>query len=137
VERKACEMAFEVKWKEEKSVLLIKISGEHSLEDNRLMIASVVEHLDQAKPPVFTVWELGEMAKYPHKVKEIWDTGQPLLKHQNLTHIIFLGLNNPILKFLTSVVSNMGHLRFHNESDWEGAERAIEKLKSTYSLIET
>ena len=129
-------MPFEVYWKEENVVLCIKITGEHSIENTRAMIARVVECLDKAQPPVFTVWDVGDMVNHPNKVKEIWETGQPLYNHPALTYVIFVGLKNPIIKFLTSVISSMGHLHFHNESDWEGVDRAIEKLKMTYSLAD-
>jgi hypothetical protein len=126
-------MPFEVSWREP-HVLQVNLSGHHGMDENREMAAAVVEQLDSAKPPVFMIWDLSEMTDHPNNVKDLWETGRPILAHKTLTHVIFVGLNNPIIKFLTSIIPNMGHIRFHAEIDWQGVKSAIEKLKISYSL---
>ena len=126
-------MTWNTKWLES-DVLQTTQSGQVTLEEINDMIANIQKELENTQSPIFIVWDISEMNAHPTKLKEIMDAAQPILNHRGIAAIIFIGLKNPVVKFLTTVVSTIGKLRFHIANDAKGAELILDKLKSTYTV---
>ena len=99
---------YELRWQEENRVFYVKFEGDLSLEELcECSVRILNEYVSIGNPPVHMICDIGEATAFPKNVPVLARETIAYLRHPNMGWITFVGVENPMAKFIVSVLTQM------------------------------
>jgi hypothetical protein len=108
---------------------VLKVSLPFKFEDSVSVLIdnAILEYLDAASAPLYLIVDLREVKVHP-SISTIM--GWKHLRHRNLKHVILIGITtNPIIRFISNMMTRITGLRITNASTFEDALALIAHME--------
>lgn len=102
-----CAVPSEVKWYFEDRVLYERLYGTVTLDDIRSLNIASKAFLANGTPLVHVIVDLSEVERFPTSLATIKEFVKPAPNQKALGWVILFGTTNPLLRFLSSVVTQL------------------------------
>jgi hypothetical protein len=99
-------MAYRINWYTPHRILLVKLIGEHSLEEFKETNALVTSLLDSATHVVYVLIDASEMTAFPTLPSEILAIGT-YAHHNHLSGIVFYGIHNQLFEVMVRIFNKV------------------------------
>jgi hypothetical protein len=104
-------MSYEVKWRTEDSIILVRLWGDLSIDEFPEFDRLILQHIDQSQRSLVHVWvNLKEVTKFPANVRQV---------HKALTHLnhervgwSVIITDNRLIKFVGHMITQLTKNRF-------------------------
>lgn len=116
-------------WIEDGVVAYIEFIGDF----DELGIIEVNEHLrdnylDKGSAPVHAIIDASGMTGYPRSLKVLQQSTAISVKHPNIGWVILIGFDNPLIKFLSTAVSQVLGVKFKQVETFEQAKEVLKRV---------
>ena len=99
---------YELRWEENSRVFYVKFSGDLSLDELCECSASILnDYVDVGIAPVHMICDIGETTAFPKNVPILARETVAYLRHPNMGWLVFMSVENPVAKFVVSVLTQM------------------------------
>lgn len=86
------------------------------------------EYLAKGIKPVHVICDARSITEYPRNVMMIRRASEIYLKHPSMGWVIFIGFDNPLVRFLSNAVAQISGVNFRHVGTLEDAEAILEKI---------
>lgn len=125
-------MAYETSWYLAGRVVYVYVHGDFSLEELEALSQEFVTHyVPEGQPPVHTMIDMREVGAYATRLDKVKAASDAAMTHPDMGWMIIVGKPNPLLKFVTSVTSQVSGTRFRMVHTPEDAIASLRKLDLT------
>ncbi len=105
-------MPIEISWLVEGRIVYVKLDGKLTFEKIHAISKAIVTHLDAGQPPyVHVLIDNQDMTSHPQTLNKLREATR-FLKHPNLGWFIIFGSDNPLLRFFSSVITQLAGVRW-------------------------
>lgn len=125
--------SFKIDWYEPERALLLRITGEYSLEDAKSANKQLIEDLDNAEQRIYVLIDAMTMAR-PHNFVEIRGA-QSFMDHKNLKSI-YVAANDRLVKLSMMVIFNLSRAGLHISDDLDSVKVMLDQRIAQDKLIE-
>lgn len=125
-------MAYKTSWYLAGRVVYIQVHGDFSLEElEALSQEFVTRYAPEGQPPVHTVMDMREVGAYATRLDKVKAASDAAMTHPDMGWMIVVAKPNPVLKFVTSVTSQVSGKKFRMVNTPEDAIDSLRKLDVT------
>lgn len=98
-----------VTWYVKNRVVLAQVAGDITLDHIHDLNYRLIELVDQGAAPVHIIVEMSEAGHTPTHLLKLREASH-ILGHAGVGWIIVVGLQNPFMNFLSSMLTQVGHM---------------------------
>lgn len=122
-------MPYQVQWHTDDLVGMAVVDGSFS-EDELIEVSTALRDrfLEGAADTVHLICDATHVTEYPRNVFVIQKASNIYLQHPQMGWLVFIGSNNPFVKFLASTVTQIAGIRFKYAKTLDEAERILKKI---------
>ncbi len=102
-------MPAHISWYQADRVILAQLEGDQSIEDISQVNTTITEMLRVGKPRVHIIVDTSKMGSIPLKLSQLAAVNA-YLREPNLGTIVTIGMDNILIRFLASMVSQIAHI---------------------------
>lgn len=124
-------MTCETSWYQEGRIILTTLSGDISAEELQANDTKLFEMLESSDETVHIMADIRNVGKFPTQLISIKRSSDLYLKHDHMGVFVVIGMNNPIARFLSNVISQMAHIKLTQVDDVDHAIDYLQKHDST------
>lgn len=126
-------MPYELSWFDDKKrVILIRVTGEFTLEESQKSSDEIRSYIVQGTPPVHLIGDLTGLQRLPRNISEIRRAQGNL---SQLATTIIVGTQNPIIQFMGNVLARLGGYEVRLVDNLEAATNALVRLDQSLSHL--
>jgi hypothetical protein len=114
-----------ISWIVKRRVILCPLDGDMTIERAKHINDELVAMIDQGKPPVHIVFDLGSIGHVPNNLFKLREATH-VISHPGLGWVMVAGIHNPLVNFLGSMVAQLGRLSRYRVMP--GVEEALAHL---------
>jgi len=119
-------MPYQTFWYLDHKIAYLELIGDFSIEE---MIESSKkvrdDFLDDSVKPTHLICDLRGLRGHPQRVKPILEASKIYLKHPAMGWVIFIGLENPVVSFLVTVITQITRTNFKAVSTLREAQDTL------------
>jgi hypothetical protein len=120
-------MPYEIKWYLEPHVIFVRISGDVTAPEIETIFKELAQYAAQGTRPLFVVSDLSELGRYPINAAEYQKAVRALAGQIDTS--ILIGMSSPILKFISSFLSQISKYELRMVDTMDEALVLIERLQ--------
>ena len=120
-------MPYEIKWYLEPHIIYVHISGDVDAAEVKAIFRELSEHAAQGTRPVYVVSDLSDLGRYPINAAEYQKAVKILAGYIDVS--IVIGMSSPILKFISSFISQISQYELRMVDTLDEALAIIERLQ--------
>ena len=124
-------------WLQEKKLAYIELIGDFD-EDGVMRFNKfwAENYLDKGNAPVHTIIDAAGLINYPKNLGMLREGTSLSVKHPNTGWVLLVGFTgNPVLKFLSSAVSQVLGVRFKQVESLEDAKNVLSRVDDSLEVI--
>lgn len=99
----------DISWYAGRRVILCRLVGEVTIEKARHINDELAAMIDQGEKPVHILFDLSEVGAVPNNLFKLREATH-IVTHPGLGWVVVAGIDNPLIQFLGSMVSQLGRL---------------------------
>lgn len=124
-------------WLEENKIAYIEYIGDFDdegvIELNRFVAEN---YLDKGDPPVHNIIDASQLGSFPKNLSALREGSSYSVKHPNAGWMILVGFgSNPLLKFLSSAVSQVLGVKFKQVDTLEDAKSILRRVDNSLATL--
>lgn len=119
---------YTLSWHIPKRVILNRIVGNFGLEQMLECNAAITAMVEEGEGPVHLIVVIENVKSFPTQVNEIKRSTEAMMKHPDFGWIFFIGFDNPLTRFLSSLVSQVAHIQFQHLSSINDIDNALARV---------
>lgn len=120
-------MSYQIQWYQEPHVILVRIAGDVTAPEVETIFTELAQYATQGTRPLFVVSDLSELGRYPINAAEYQKAVRALAGQIDTS--ILIGMSSPILKFISSFLSQISQYELRLVDSLDEALALIERLQ--------
>jgi hypothetical protein len=121
-------MAFQNRWLVEDRVVLVEFSGDITLDELMANDADMLRYVNSGTPPVHIICKLQGAKRFPTNISNISRSAKQYLTSPNIGWFLIVGVDNPLLTFIGSIVAQVSQLKFKQAADLDEALQVLGRM---------
>jgi len=97
-------MATSTRWAIDNHVLITELSGDNTFDEIYNNDTQILELMQSSADTVHLIIDVSNIDKFPTKLGDIKSSSERYLNLHHMGSVVVIGINNPILKFLSTVI---------------------------------
>lgn len=131
-------MAYKAFWYKENRVVYAELIGDFDAQEMIALNQHIRdEYLEKGEAPVHFICDATSLTGYPRNIKVIQEATQISMKHPAMGWAILVGVDNPLVRYLASIIAQVIGLRFKVAGSLQEAESILEKLEAEQKTTAT
>lgn len=123
-------MPAHISWYQDERIVLARFEGDQSIEDITQVNTTITEMIKTGKPRVHMIVDTSKMGSIPLKLSQLAAVNA-YLREPNLGTIVTIGMDNVLIRFLASMVSQIAHIELKTVSTMDEAVDVLKRLDQT------
>lgn len=123
-------MPAHISWYQPERIILATFEGDQTIEDITRINNTITEMIRAGKPRVHMIVDTSEMGNIPLKLSQLAAVNA-YLREPNLGAIVTIGMENILIRFLASMVSQIAHIELKTVKSMDEAMDILHRLDQT------
>ena len=128
-----CIMPYKTFWYEENKVIFTEVIGNFTFEElqncNQEFLDNYFESNENNGQPIHLIVDLRSMTDFPKKLGSVRDASRKTANFSQLGWLILIGVDNPLLKFLSTTILQLVRINCKIVQTLEEAEITLERVR--------
>lgn len=122
-------MPYKTFWHKPDKVVYAEVIGNFT-EAELLEVSQQIrdDYLETGVKPVHVICDARSISEYPRNVLVIRRASEIYLKHPSMGWVIFIGFDNPLVRFLSNAVAQISGVNFKHVGTLREAEILLDKI---------
>jgi hypothetical protein len=131
-------MSYELKWYVPQRVVFVDNHDSLTVEQLGNFVADITrDFLDHGTPPIHVISDLTKMSTFPTQLGQVNTMAKDFMGHPNMGALILINTsNNPLVRFIGSVVSQITGVEFYIVKNFEDAVERLKRLDPNLDLVD-
>jgi len=122
-------MPIEHSWLVEGKVILIEMSGELSLEELQASAAQSLDALNQANETLHQIIDFTHASSLANNLSDLSKLSRPVNEHPLLGWVVMYGIQNKLIKFLTTMTGQLTNSKLKSVDTREDATAFLQHVE--------
>ncbi|MCU0497888.1 MAG: hypothetical protein MUF87_11095 [Anaerolineae bacterium] len=102
------------RWYIQNRVVYVIYRGAVLLEELDILALDLVQnYLDKGQAPVHMIIDIRELTTFPTHLGKVKQNADLYIKHPSLGHVLFIGVENPAIRFIASTIMQLARLNYY------------------------
>jgi len=120
-------MSASAEWLTENEIILAKLWGHLTYSEMNHINEELLEMISSANNKIHIIFDVHELNKFPTEIQMLRASGA-YLQHDNLSSLVLVGIQNQIVRFLSSVVTQLTQTNMRQAKTVEDAIMLINQI---------
>jgi len=120
-------------WLEKDRIVITKLFGDLTLDEITLANEKHLEMVANGERNIHVILDVSELSKFPTEIRSIKASGDAYLEHPNMGFVMVVGIKNPILRFLSSIVTQLSSADMRQVATIEEAIARINQIDGIHN----
>lgn len=123
-------MSYEIKWYVPQRVIFVDNHDSLTADQLKNFVADITSgFLDGNEGPIHVISDLTKMSTFPTQLGQVNTMAKDFMGHPNMGALVLINTsNNPLVRFIGSVVSQITGVEFYIVKDFDDAVERLKRL---------